>query len=219
MTTRREQPVATPLTTVRRAVVTLTGDGCLVVKASTKRDGAPGELELVRAFINTADRERGRDDLAHPSDLRRWLVGRDLLAATGSVTEHELEVALAVREALRELAGGNAGRLPSRSACATLDALSEASGLRPHFEPDGTVALAPRSGGVAGGLGRLLGIVVASLGSGGWSRLKTCRNPACRWAFYDSTRNRSGVWCDMAVCGSRAKARAYYARTQGAGEH
>ena len=186
-----------------------------MVTTSGKRDGAPGELELVRAFINTADLERGRDDLEHPSDLRRWLVARDLLAATGSVTEGELEIALAVREGLRELAGGNAGRPPSESACATLDALSEASGLRPHFEPEGTVALAPRAGGVAGGLGRLLGIVVAALGSGGWSRLKTCRNPACRWAFYDSTRNRSGVWCDMAVCGSRAKARAYYARQQG----
>jgi predicted RNA-binding Zn ribbon-like protein len=44
--------------------------------------------------------------------------------------------------------------------------------------------------------------------------VKTCRNPDCRWAFYDSTRNRSAVWCDMAVCGSRAKSRRYYARQQ-----
>jgi predicted RNA-binding Zn ribbon-like protein len=42
--------------------------------------------------------------------------------------------------------------------------------------------------------------------------MKTCRNPACRWAFYDTTRNRSAVWCDMAACGNRAKARSYYAR-------
>ena len=76
------------------------------------------------------------------------------------------------------------------------------------------MALAPRAVGVTGGLGWLLGIVVAAFGSGGWSRMKTCRNPACRWAFYDNTRNRSGVWCDMSRCGSRAKARAYYARRQ-----
>jgi predicted RNA-binding Zn ribbon-like protein len=67
---------------------------------------------------------------------------------------------------------------------------------------------------VAGALGRLLGIVVAAVGTGEWSRVKTCRNPDCRWAFYDSTRNRSAVWCDMAVCGSRAKSRRYYARQQ-----
>jgi predicted RNA-binding Zn ribbon-like protein len=187
----------------------------VVTTGARRRNAAPGELELVRAFINTAQLERGVDDLEQPADLRRWLVSRELLAATAAVGEEDLTVALAVREALRELAGANAGRPPSQSACATLDALSEASGLRPNFEPDGTVALAPRAIGVAGGLGRLLGIVVASVGSGGWGRLKTCRNPACRWAFHDNTRNRSGVWCDMAACGSRAKARAYYARRHG----
>ena len=182
-----------------------------------KRNVAPGDLELVRAFINTADLERGLDELGRPDDLRRWLLARDLLAATARVSDDELAVALAVREALRELAGGNAGRPSSDSACATLDALSEVSGLRPRFEPGGTIALAPRASGVAGGLGRLLGIVVAAVGSDGWRRLKTCRNPACRWAFYDTTRNRSGVWCDMAACGSRAKSRAYHARRRRAG--
>jgi predicted RNA-binding Zn ribbon-like protein len=187
----------------------------VVTTGVRRRNTAPGELELVRAFINTAQLERGGDDLEQPADLRRWLVSRQLLAATAAVSEDELAVALAVREALRELAGANAGQPPSESACATLDALSEVSGLRPNFEPDGTVALAPRAIGVAGGLGRLLGIVVASVGSGGWGRLKTCRNPACRWAFHDNTRNRSAVWCDMAACGSRAKARAYYTRRRG----
>jgi predicted RNA-binding Zn ribbon-like protein len=172
----------------------------------------PGELELVRAFINTAGLERGEEQLEQPADLRRWLSARGLLPVSAAVGDDELAVALAVREALRELAGANAGRPPSDRACATLDALSDASGLRPNFEPGGTVALAPTTGGVAGGLGRLLGIVVAAVGSGSWPRLKTCRNPACRWAFYDATRNRSGVWCDMSACGSRAKARAYYAR-------
>lgn len=188
----------------------------MVTRTARRRSAAPGDLELVRAFINTAQLERGVDDLEQPADLRRWLVSRELLSASAPVGEDDVVVALAVREALRELAGANAGRPPSVSACATLDALSEASGLRPNFEPDGTVALAPRAVGVAGGLGRLLGIVVASVGSGGWGRLKTCRNPACRWAFHDNTRNRSGVWCDMAACGSRAKARAYYARRRGA---
>jgi predicted RNA-binding Zn ribbon-like protein len=193
----------------------LTSDGDLVVRASGKRTTAPGDLELVRAFINTARLDRGDDDFDLPDDLRRWLVGHDLLAVSGDVGDGDLVVAVAVREALRDLAGANTGRVPSDAACATLDALSEASGLRPHFEPGGTVALAPRAAGVGGALGRLIGIVVAAVGSGDWTRLKTCRNPACRWAFYDSTRNRSGAWCDMAVCGSRAKSRAYYSRRRG----
>ncbi|HKC76276.1 MAG TPA: CGNR zinc finger domain-containing protein [Chloroflexota bacterium] len=43
-------------------------------------------------------------------------------------------------------------------------------------------------------------------------RLKICRNETCRWAFYDYSKNRSGAWCTMAVCGSRSKARTYRQR-------
>ena len=50
-----------------------------------------------------------------------------------------------------------------------------------------------------------------------WQRVKACRADDCRWAFYDRSRNRSGVWCDMAVCGNRAKVRAYRRRGTEAG--
>jgi predicted RNA-binding Zn ribbon-like protein len=42
-----------------------------------------------------------------------------------------------------------------------------------------------------------------------WQRAKACRAADCHWAFYDRSRNRSGVWCEMAVCGNRTKVRAY----------
>ncbi len=45
---------------------------------------------------------------------------------------------------------------------------------------------------------------------GTWSRLKACRQ--CEWAFYDWSKNRSGRWCAMSVCGNRTKVRAYRAR-------
>jgi predicted RNA-binding Zn ribbon-like protein len=50
---------------------------------------------------------------------------------------------------------------------------------------------------------------------GSWARLKACAGPECEWAFYDRSRNRSGLWCDMAVCGSRHKVRAYRSRQRG----
>ncbi|WP_411035225.1 CGNR zinc finger domain-containing protein [Shinella sp. BYT-45] len=43
-------------------------------------------------------------------------------------------------------------------------------------------------------------------------RLKIC--PNCGWLFLDRSRNRSRAWCDMAVCGNRAKARRHYRRNQ-----
>jgi predicted RNA-binding Zn ribbon-like protein len=39
-------------------------------------------------------------------------------------------------------------------------------------------------------------------------RLKVC--PNCEWLFLDRSKNRSRTWCDMAVCGNRAKARLHY---------
>jgi predicted RNA-binding Zn ribbon-like protein len=42
------------------------------------------------------------------------------------------------------------------------------------------------------------------------SRLKTC--PSCRWLYLDNSKNQSRQWCDMKVCGNRAKARAFYSR-------
>jgi predicted RNA-binding Zn ribbon-like protein len=59
---------------------------------------------------------------------------------------------------------------------------------------------------------QLVGIVHDAQLTGTWSRLKLCRNDDCSWAFYDSSRNRSGSWCRMGECGNRLKNRAYRAR-------
>ena len=42
-------------------------------------------------------------------------------------------------------------------------------------------------------------------------RVKIC--PNCHWLYFDESRNRSRRWCDMNVCGNRAKARRHYDRT------
>lgn len=44
-------------------------------------------------------------------------------------------------------------------------------------------------------------------------RLKIC--PNCEWLFIDRSKNRSRTWCDMAVCGNRAKARLHYRKRKG----
>jgi len=44
------------------------------------------------------------------------------------------------------------------------------------------------------------------------TRIKQCPGPGCGWVFLDLTKNRSRRWCEMEVCGSRAKVRRYRAR-------
>jgi predicted RNA-binding Zn ribbon-like protein len=46
-------------------------------------------------------------------------------------------------------------------------------------------------------------------------RVRQCSE--CRWLFMDSSRNASRRWCDMKICGNRAKARRYYARLRQSG--
>jgi predicted RNA-binding Zn ribbon-like protein len=67
-------------------------------------------------------------------------------------------------------------------------------------------------------MGRLLAIVADAQEAGTWPRLKACLADDCQWAFYDLSRNRSAVWCDMRVCGNRAKVRGFRERTR-VGEH
>jgi predicted RNA-binding Zn ribbon-like protein len=39
------------------------------------------------------------------------------------------------------------------------------------------------------------------------TRIKQCAGHECGWLFYDETKNKSRRWCDMKVCGNRAKVR------------
>ncbi len=47
--------------------------------------------------------------------------------------------------------------------------------------------------------------------------VRECASYDCGWLFMDSTKNRSRRWCDMRVCGNRAKSRRHYERRRAAG--
>ncbi len=41
-------------------------------------------------------------------------------------------------------------------------------------------------------------------------RVRQCAGAGCAWLFLDTSKNRTRRWCDMSVCGNRAKARRHY---------
>jgi len=43
------------------------------------------------------------------------------------------------------------------------------------------------------------------------ARVKVCDSDTCTWLFLDTSKNRRRRWCDMKVCGNRAKARRHRA--------
>ena len=181
---------------------------------------APGPLETVRAFVNTLDIEEGVDRLTGPAELAQWLAEQGLAddaAANLRATAGDLRHAVALREALRaHLLAHHDQPLPD-GAAATLDAAARRARLTLRFTGSDETTLAPAADGVDGALGRLLAIVARAIEDGTWQRLKLCPADTCQWAFYDASRNRSAVWCDMRVCGNRAKVRGFRERTR-AGE-
>ncbi len=173
---------------------------------------APGQLELVRRFVNTWDGEGPVEKLPDPAALRDWLVDQALLDSGADVSAGELERARALRDALRDqLRAHHGGEVDARAA-AVVDAAARRARLQARFGADDTVGLQAEADGVDGVLGGLLAIVAGAMGDGTWSRLKVCPAEDCQYAFYDTSRNRSGVWCDMGVCGNRAKVRSYRER-------
>jgi len=172
---------------------------------------APGSLGLVQDFVNTWEVDTGTDRLATAGGLSGWLDERGLLRG-GPAGEADRLLAVALREALRGLLLANNGGEAREADLALIDRVAAGSGLRPRFRPQGRVALEPDAPGVPGALGRLLAVVHDAMNDGTWGRLKACADGACQWVFYDRSKNRSGHWCSMEVCGNRAKARQFRRR-------
>jgi predicted RNA-binding Zn ribbon-like protein len=173
---------------------------------------APGELEVLRNFVNTYDLMEKTDAIDTPESLRDWLAARGLIARTERLDQDEVRQARSVREAIRSLLLANNGFDVDPRALETLNNAARGAEVVVGFGDAGTPQLSPVRPGFAGALGRLLGVALRSMADGTWKRLKACPAEDCEFAFYDASKNRSGTWCTMEVCGNRAKARNYRAR-------
>lgn len=156
--------------------------------------GDPADL-IVR-FLNTLDVEAGTDAMATLVGWGSWLSDQGLDGCFGRQDPDALERARELRADLRALAGAgqhSQGRLVDIQVALTADGRVELSA------PTAVGFMAAAAAKVA--LERRI------------DRVKICPADDCRWAFYDTSRNRSRQWCSMDVCGNRAKARAHRQRS------
>ena len=174
---------------------------------------APGTLELVRTFLNTA-LPPGDQDGARLLDLRadpaRWAAA--FPGVPRPVAERVPEL-VELRDGLLRLLEAD----PAPDDAAWLSGWCERTGLGVTIIVEGgqlAVGLThPAGSGLAGAV---VEAVAAALTQGTWSRLRRC--PDCRLVFWDRTRNASKIWCGMyagadgRACGSIAKVRRYRAR-------
>jgi predicted RNA-binding Zn ribbon-like protein len=168
---------------------------------------APGRLELVRRFCNSANRENGADRLAEPGGLARWLQAEGLPSPP---TPADPRTVVAFREHLHGLV---------RAHTTATSAEPDLRGLVDLLAPVSFAVVAGPAGldlsvCAPDPHGRLLGLlalaVVDAQYRGTWPRLTACAH--CGWVVYDSSKNRSARWCSMTACGGRAHARTYRRR-------
>jgi predicted RNA-binding Zn ribbon-like protein len=173
-------------------------------------DIPPHNLQLVIDFVNTLDVEAGEDRMATPAQLAGWLRDQGLLGDDGpALRTNHVAQAVELREALRTVLLAHTHGERDQAGGVQLERVAARGQLSVSFEDDGSVQITPRAAGYPGILARLLVPVAYAAIDGSWKRLKACDADECVEAFYDQSRNRSGRWCDMAVCGNRTKVRAY----------
>lgn len=172
----------------------------------------PG-AELIPAFLRTRviteDEPAGRDLLTGPADLDRWW--REHGGGPSRSTADDLDLARTVREGLRAaLARHNDATVAGdEQAHDRLEQVTARFPVRATVDDDVLVAA---SDATSPALTAVLITTVRARLDGTWPRLKVCRDPLCREAYLDTSRNRSRTWCSMEVCGARAKQRSFVER-------
>jgi hypothetical protein len=179
---------------------------------------APGELELVRRFLNT---------WKIPNDTRVPVDGLPELLQDPSALEERFpgvtfgprdteELLAELRDDLRETLARSEGWektldgwLRRYPVVARVRREQDRATVRHEAAPE------------AGFAGWVAAAVARALEESTWERLKVC--PDCRWVFYDRTRSKTKVWCGMfagdggRACGTIAKVRRYRQRRGGNG--
>lgn len=177
---------------------------------------APEPLGLVQRFVNTKNLMRGYDLLESRERAIAWL-GESGYGPPDNIEEAELVRLRELREGLRDILlrhnlGASSG---TAKTCSSLSDLVSDIALGIGFDSSGRPFLTPSSVGTERMVQDLMIAAVGAGYEGTWSRLKVCSNEECRWVFYDASKNRSGSWCVMEICGSRAKMRSYRKRQSG----
>lgn len=171
----------------------------------------PGANLLV-SFLNTVhvpDAERLRG-----SSGASWLS-----TVTGEAVEpdeqlddalHDLRV---LREAIRALTRTGPDARPAIAlAQRSLRAIPLVLALNDDLERPAHLVPAGPADPVTKAVAAIAETLLQTAAAGVIRRVKTCADPACQWAFYDSSRNSSRRWCRIDGCGNRAKNRTYRAR-------
>jgi len=199
-----------------------------------------GSLDLIAddLALNFANTESGRGFPSHQNHFREarnvveWLrhakalpvkevaLLRTRLGERSDLATDLLAQAVALREAIHDI-GAALGRhaKPPEAALASLSALHARCVAKAELAP-GIASCrwqwSVRASPAEAALGPIALAAVRLFTEGDFHRIRECGGHACGWLFYDRSKNNRRRWCEMEVCGNRAKQRRLAARRRGA---
>jgi len=184
-------------------------------------------LDLANTVSNRGSRSP-TDHLRSYGDLIAWAtqagavapgVARELVAraaARPGEARQALTSVIHVRETLYRVFAAMAGRRrPRPEDVAALNEQVPAAFARARLaKADGRFVLEADAGAddLTSPLAPVIQSAIELLTSSDVERLRSCAADTCEWLFLDTTKNRTRRWCDMKVCGNRAKVRRFRQR-------
>jgi predicted RNA-binding Zn ribbon-like protein len=151
---------------------------------------------------------------ALPVEEADWL--RKRVGERADLAADLLAQAVALREAIHDI-GAALGRhaKPPEAALASLSALHARCVAKAELAPGALScrwSWSVRASPVEAALGPIALAAVRLFTEGDFHRIRECGGHACGWLFYDRSKNNRRRWCEMEVCGNRAKQRRLAAR-------
>jgi predicted RNA-binding Zn ribbon-like protein len=176
---------------------------------------APGGLALVQDLVNTHAVVRGGPDLLTDrasaqqwlqAATRQWARGRGLEPPDLTLSETDLRALRDLRAIVQEMLAVPAGQRAAGQAGAPAGVQQRAQ-VDLASDDEGRVVMVPAGTGGSWLESAVWSEILLAQQAGAWSRLKLCREPGCRSAFYDTSRNGAGVWHNVRTCGNIANLR------------
>jgi predicted RNA-binding Zn ribbon-like protein len=151
---------------------------------------------------------------ALPVDEVDWL--RTRISEREDLAGDLLAAATELRAAVHDIGAALGHRAkPPEHALASLSALHARFVAKAELAP-GVMACrwswSVRASPVEAALGPIAVAAVRLFTEGDFHRIRECGGQACGWLFYDRSKNNRRRWCEMEVCGNRAKQRRLAAR-------
>ena len=195
-----------------------------------------GSLDLIAddLALNFANTESGRGFPSHQNHFRdagnvvEWLRHakalpveetdrlRKRVAENAHLAADLLAQAVTLREAIHDIGAAiGHGAKPPEAALASLSALHARCVAKAELAPGALScrwSWSVRASPVEAALGPIALAAVRLFTEGDFHRIRQCEGHACGWLFYDRSKNNRRRWCEMEVCGNRAKQRRLAAR-------